>query len=49
MQQYCERKFKNTERSITIPDGPKMVEYTERLEAIVKHCGVTKKSFLKYH
>ena len=42
MQPYYERKFKNTERSITIPDKP------ERLETIVKHWGV-KKSFFKYH
>ena len=48
MQQYYERKFKNTERSITIPDKPEMEEYIKRLETIVKHWGV-KKSFSEYH
>ena len=48
MQQYHERKFKNMERSITIPDKPEMEEYIERLETIVKHWGV-KKSFFEYH
>ena len=48
MQQYYERKSKNTERSITIPDKPEMEEYIERLETIVKHWRVNK-SFFEYH
>ena len=48
MQQYYERKFKNLERSIKIPDKPEMEEYIERLETIVKHWRV-EKSFFKYH
>ena len=42
-----ERRFKNKEQSIKIPDKPKMEECIERLETIVKHWGV-KKSFFKY-
>ena len=45
MQQYYERKLKNAERSITIPDKPEMEEYIERLETIVKHWGVKKSLF----
>ena len=48
MQQYYKRKFKSTERSITIPDKPDMEEHIERLDTIVKHWEV-KKSFFKYH
>ena len=48
MDKYDERQFTNKEQSITIPDEPKMEEYIERLETIVKHWGV-KKSFFKYH
>ena len=48
MDKYDERQFKNKEQSIKIPDKPKLEEYIERLETIVKHWGV-KKSFFKYH
>ena len=48
MDKYYQRQFKNKEQSIRIPDKPKMEEYIERLETIVKHWGVTK-SFFKYH
>ena len=48
MDKYYERQFKNKDQSIRIPDKPKMEEYIERLETIVKHLGV-KKSFFKYH
>ena len=44
MYKYYQRQFKNKEQSIRIPDKPKMEEYIERLETIVKHWGV-KKSF----
>ena len=47
MDKYYERQFKNKDQSIRIPDKPKMEEYIERLETIVKHWGV-KKSFFKY-
>ena len=48
MDKYDERQFTNKEQSIKIPDKPKMEEYIERLETIVKHWGV-KKSFFEYH
>ena len=48
MDKYYQRQFKNKEQSIRIPDKPKMEEYIERLETIVKHWGV-EKSFFKYH
>ena len=48
MDKYDERQFTNKEQSIKIPDKPKMEEYIERLETIVKHWGV-KKSFSEYH
>ena len=48
MQQVYEKQFKNKGQSIKIPDRPKLEEYIERLETIVKHWGV-KKSFFKYH
>ena len=46
MDKYYERQFKSKEQSIRIPDKPKMEEYIERLETIVKHWGV-KKSLIK--
>ena len=48
MDKYYERQFKNKDQSIRIPDKPKMEEYIERLDTIVKRWGV-KKSFFKYH
>ena len=48
MDKYYEMQFRNKEQSIRIPDKPNMEEYIERLETIVKRCGV-KKSFFKYH
>ena len=48
MDKYYERRFKDKEQSIKIADKPKLEEYIEQLETIVKHWGV-KKSFFKYH
>ncbi len=48
MDKYYERRFNDKGQSITIPDKPKLEEYIERLETIVKHWEV-KKSFFKYH
>ena len=48
MDKYYERQFKKKAQSIRIPDKPKMEEYIERLEAIVKRWRV-EKSFFKYH
>ena len=48
MDKYYERKFKKKGQSIKIPNKPKLEEYIERLETIVKHWGV-KKSFFKDH
>ena len=48
MDKYYERQFKNKEQPIRIPYKPKMEEYVERLETIVKRWGV-KRSFFKYH
>ena len=36
MNKYDERQFTNKEQSIKIPNKPKMEEYIERLETIVK-------------
>ena len=48
MDKYYERQFKNKGQSTRIPDKPKMEEYIEKLETIVKRWGL-KKSFFKYH
>ena len=48
MDKYYERRFNDKGQSIKIPDKPKLEEYIERLETIVKHWGVKKPSF-KYH
>ena len=45
MDKYDERQFTNKEQSIKIPDKPKLEEYIERLETIVKHWGVKKSLF----
>ena len=47
MDKYYERQFKNKDQSIRIPDKPKMEEYIERLETIVKRWGVKKSFFLQ--
>ena len=47
MDKYYERQFKNKDQSIRIPDKPKMEEYIERLEAIVKRWWVKKSFFLQ--
>ena len=46
MDKYYQRQVKTKEQSIRISDKPKMEEYIERLETIVKRWGV-KKSFFK--
>ena len=45
MDKYYERRFNGKEQSIKIPDKPKLEEYIERLETIVKHWGVKKSLF----